>query len=666
MISERKNLYSARKGVALIVAMLFLAMFGALAVAMTSMSSANIQSSSNQRAVSNALASAQSGLECAKYLVSTVTLASTNTNTVSAEQADTAWADFCEHIQNHAIGGATVTPASGTPSTQILVGSSDSLVSCDPCNPNAGFWLSFTRAGAGATSIAVTATGIDGPATQQATRKVGMSMSITKDAKVLQYAIASRGRMWITGDSTIHGSVYSAWNLSNSQLAQLTSLEDSLKAYLAAGTLTSTNFYNLISSLSLSLTNRTTIRNELLSGALSPKDAAARCIGCMSSAPSVSPFNMTSDSTVLGSINTCWSADQVDDESWQFETWDAYGNPVYQTDGLGNIIYLTDGEGNYLRDDNGEMIAARVVGSDEEIQGICAGINYGVAPDKLAGMDITDYDTTEYYSATLTANGGGGNIPKPSSSQFSGTETQLYALPATCGTKYRYEYFPHNSGSYTSGTGIKVKRYIYKDQTFTNAMLTSSATSSDVYSGALFINCTFEGVTYVDCGTSSSTSYYNNVRFDGCTFNGTLVSDTPQSFKWQQNALYFTGSATFQNDTSEEATILAPHFNVNLGNTNPVAGTENVLRGAIVGGIVDVRGNAEVFGTIISMADTSSYTSGYVTNIGATLDDGGSETVAIGDVGTINITPDADNRLPSGITTPIVIKPDQSSYDEIL
>jgi hypothetical protein len=120
----------------------------------------------------------------------------------------------------------------------------------------------------------------------------------------------------------------------------------------------------------------------------------------------------------------------------------------------------------------------------------------------------------------------------------------------------------------------------------------------------------------------------------------------------------------FQNNTTAEATILAPHFNVNLGNTNPVAGTDNVLYGAIIGGIVDVRGNAEVFGTIISMADTSMYTSGYVTNIGATLNDGGSETVSIDDVGVINITPDPDKLLPSGITSPIIIKPLQNTYCE--
>jgi hypothetical protein len=187
---------------------------------------------------------------------------------------------------------------------------------------------------------------------------------------------------------------------------------------------------------------------------------------------------------------------------------------------------------------------------------------------------------------------------------------------------------------------------------------------------ALFINCTFNGVLFADCSgnvaTGVGSSKYNNIRFDNCMFNGTIVTNTPQTFNWQRNCLYYTGSATFQNETSSEATILAPHFNVNLGNTNPVSGTDNVLRGAIVGGIVDVRGNAEVFGTIISMADTSTYTSGYVTNIGATLNDGGSETVAIGDIGTINITPDSDKMLPSGITSPIVIKPLQNTYCEIL
>ena len=156
------------------------------------------------------------------------------------------------------------------------------------------------------------------------------------------------------------------------------------------------------------------------------------------------------------------------------------------------------------------------------------------------------------------------------------------------------------------------------------------------------------------------------MRFEDCTFNGTIVTDTPSLLKWKENALYFTGTATFQNE-SYPATIMAPHFNVNLGNTNPINPDEhNTLSGAIVGGIVDVRGNAVVNGTIISMADTTQYTSGYVTNIGATLGDGGSETTELGDIGTIIMSPNPDQKLPSGINTPIVIgEIDHNSYVEL-
>ena len=64
------------------------------------------------------------------------------------------------------------------------------------------------------------------------------------------------------------------------------------------------------------------------------------------------------------------------------------------------------------------------------------------------------------------------------------------------------------------------------------------------------------------------------------------------------------------------------------------------------------------------MCDTSQWSSGYVTNIGATLNDGGSETTSLGDIGVISIEPETEQLLPSGITTPIIIKPDNSTYCE--
>ena len=198
---------------------------------------------------------------------------------------------------------------------------------------------------------------------------------------------------------------------------------------------------------------------------------------------------------------------------------------------------------------------------------------------------------------------------------------------------------------------------LYENEIFSNAYLPDDR-------NALFRNCTFEDVLYIDCAKSGYT--YNNVRFENCTFNGTIVTDVPETLKWKNNALYFTGEATFDNTSDiQEATILAPHFNVDLGNTNPVASDNNILTGAIVGGIVDVRGNAQIYGTIISMCDTSAWTSGYVTNIGATLEDGGSETTDSGDVGVISITPAQERMLPSGIMSPVVVKQLQGTYCEV-
>jgi hypothetical protein len=74
-----------------------------------------------------------------------------------------------------------------------------------------------------------------------------------------------------------------------------------------------------------------------------------------------------------------------------------------------------------------------------------------------------------------------------------------------------------------------------------------------------------------------------------------------------------------------------------------------------------VRGNAQSDGIIIPMCDTTEWTSGYVTNIGATLADAGSETTEPGDVGAIEITHRKGQVLPCGISDPIVIKPQHDS-----
>lgn len=558
-MTNRKNMFNPRnKGAILIISMIFIVVFSALAVSMAAFSASNVQLASNQQKVNSALSAAQSGLECGKYLAATVTLEETILNFVTDEQANNAWLDLCQHIQNTALDGQVVQAAT---SFADSIGSGDQIITpvISFGAPNTEFTIRFYRYDTDPHMIRLESTGTDG----QVTRQVRVDMDIEKDKDILHYAIASRGRMWLTGDTTIYGDIFSSWDR-----------------------------------------------------------------------PEISPYNMTSDSAVIGTINTVLEREDIEDHGYQLETLDPNGDPI---DANGTPL-----DGNY---------EDRYYSPDDEVQAYHENIKYEQPFDNMPGMDISDYDTSLYEDYTS------GNIPTPYASHYYGDDASLEYLPPTCGTLWRYERFPHNSGNYTTGSGTQLKRYIYKDQTFTDMKLTNNR-------NALFINCTFNSVLYIDCSQTSS-GYTNNVRFDNCAFNGTIISDTPQYFNWQKNCLYFTGEATFNNTSDiQEATILAPHFNVNLGNTNPVQSDNNIITGAIVGGIVDVRGNAQIYGTIISMCDTTPWSSGYVTNIGATLDDGGSETTELGDIGVISITPEEDKMLPSGIKNPIVIRPDQSTYSE--
>ncbi len=538
-----------RKGIVLILTMILLVAFASLAVSMATMSDMSLQIASNHTNANSARYAAESGLECAEYILRTVSLEETASNTISEAQADQVWSDLQAHLQTVQLGNENVSVSYRFLDTY---GSGDKVTveGVSLGQGNATFDLSFYRYDGESSGIKISSTGINGGIQF----KVGMDTDLAKESDVLKYAIASRGRMWVTGDTTIHGDVYSSWDR-----------------------------------------------------------------------PEIACFDMTSDTSVLGTINTILARDDIENAGYELETLNDEGEAV---DWSGNTI--------------GDNFEDRYADGDDKIQGYHEGVNYENPTDNMPGMDISDYDTDMYNQ-------------------------DLFTLPSCPESDREIEYFPHASGNYNQprdGTtrrtsNRKLTRHVYEDENFVDVRLADNR-------NALFRNCTFNGVLYIDCYKSAS-SYYNNVRFEDCTFQGVIVTDVPQSFKWMYNCLYFTGSASFNNQSDvQEATILAPHFNVNLGNTNPVEGENNVLTGAIVGGIVDVRGNAQIDGTIISMCDTTQWSSGYVTNIGATLDDGGSETTELGDIGTIEITPEVDNMLPSGITSPIVFKPNKSTYKEIL
>lgn len=629
-----RNRRRTRRGAVLVLSLVFVMVFSALAVALASLSGANVEVASNQHRGNQALHAAQSGLECVRFMLTGVTKtadwpAPTDKNYVTDEEVETAWTTLCTYVDTVALDGkadSTVERFSDG------YGPGDKLTTqaMDFGAGNGQFTIEIYRYDSNKRRICVRSVGSDG----QATRYVGMGMNITKDREVLEYAIATQGRMWLTGDTTIHGDIYSSYG----------------RKYNSTGT-----SYSLLP---------------------------------------LAPFNMTDESCVEGTVNTVLSNADIDTRSYQLETLNAddkpmfnfgltaynqYGDPISDTYGtMDSEGYLVDTTGQPVYDEDGKRLAVnyenRIYGSNDEIQAYHENVNYDQPRSAdVAGLKISDYDTSAYKSAisTVVRSAAGSLIEN--------------GVLSTSGVATVTEYFPHaalDSGGYTtrSGSSLPLKRRIYQNKTIRNVVVPAGT-------NALFQDCTFEGVLYIDTNYSgpsvslpssytstaissflSTTKNYNNTRFENCTFNGVIVTNTPQALNsnwWMGNNLYFTGEATFNNQsTVQEATILAPHFNVNLGNTNPDQNQNNILTGAIVGGIVDIRGNAQIYGTIISMADTSAYTSGYVTNIGVTLDDGGSETTELGDVGVISITPEDDMMLPSGIKSPIIIKPDPSTYSE--
>lgn len=594
----------------MVAAMIFIMVFMAMAAGMLSMSSANTQSAANHRNANAALNAALSGLEVAKYQVLQTPVFETFTNTVSAEDADRMW--HGHNGQGGLYGRLRNANLGGKADKQLFDGGEEirtGRIFSKPGNAqgvawawglrgreSAAFQLRFFRCDGDPFTIYVQSIGDDGDDEdgRRITRTVQMQWGIAKKSDVLQYAVASRGRIWLDEGSVVHGPLYSTWDR-----------------------------------------------------------------------PEIGPGIETSPGTeVHGTINTVIDQEDYQANGIQMETlgingnpmfyygmdaYDAFGNPASGTYGpVDDFGYLLDTGLNPVYDDNGNRIFGdygnRYYSSDDYVKGYHENVNYDVLfSDDMEGMRPEDYDTGDYK-----------------------------AMCSTIGThdSTTIEYFPHAEGNYSqpASGSYEYNRRVYENRNFNNVTVPQGQ-------HALFRNCTFEGVLFIETRTNYNTnvnqnySQTNNIRFEDCTFNGVIVTDVPGSTNhsswWRRNALTFTGQSTFENISSiQEATVLAPNFNINIGSTAQVGDTSNnIIKGAVVGGIVDVYGDATIHGTIISMYDTSAFASGYITNIGD-REDGGSE--SFGNIkGKITVIPDPTQMLPSGIKSPVVFVIDKQSYTEV-
>ncbi|MCC6676249.1 MAG: hypothetical protein IT436_03815 [Phycisphaerales bacterium] len=109
----------------------------------------------------------------------------------------------------------------------------------------------------------------------------------------------------------------------------------------------------------------------------------------------------------------------------------------------------------------------------------------------------------------------------------------------------------------------------------------------------------------------------NNIRFHDCLFVGSIISDTPSNYQQTRNKLQFTGKTRFtarhpdhpedpqyNPQSADEAEIakssmMLPNYSVDIGTFNSPGDQDIHLKGAVIAGVMDVRGNASVDGALL-------------------------------------------------------------------
>ncbi|TVQ53369.1 MAG: hypothetical protein EA377_08150 [Phycisphaerales bacterium] len=361
-------------------------------------------------------------------------------------------------------------------------------------------------------------------------------------------------------------------------------------------------------------------------------------------------------------------------------------------------------------------------------------VRFGVGPDELREI-TTDMFNDSHSWFRNKAMGGldfegqvqaqGGTVPS--------SETIWEGVPY--GSPAPYDYF---------------ERPVYENMTFTDVLIPKGT-------NALFKNCTFIGVTYIETATENghanwnvagslephptnpniyvprfpdlhaeyegvivtdTKTHSNNIRFHDCTFLGSISGDRPLHYTHWRNKVQMTGETRFYldpddddlalqpdasnlqsilnsfnpNDVEEMAksSILMPGWSMDVGSftSDPFASPEDTpiikLRGTIVAGILDIRGSADVHGTLLmtfrpengkqplmfNPSDCWSCLASFSTTIGYFGPEFGDyEGLAFDDddfdgFGEIRLRYDPDAKLPDGIPWPIQVDALHQTYTE--
>ncbi len=109
----------------------------------------------------------------------------------------------------------------------------------------------------------------------------------------------------------------------------------------------------------------------------------------------------------------------------------------------------------------------------------------------------------------------------------------------------------------------------------------------------------------------------NNIRFHDCLFIGSIVADKPVVYTHTRNKLQFTGATRFTDEhptspddptyalssqeqsVTSKSSMMLPQYSVDIGANNSPQAQDVTLRGAVIAGVLDVRGNTTIDGVLL-------------------------------------------------------------------
>lgn len=727
-------------GAAAVLAMMFLVIFSSLAAAMAIVSQGNLTTADSSLKINRSLAAAETGMQFMVYRINQVTKGDATAGTpgikiregeIDATLANTLWIDARTQLLNllaadfqyqqgntpYVDGNVLVVPEipvgpgqptfSATFEPHPLAGENyDDTVYQRP--PYSDMDPPVTNLEPlGPDWIRVTVTASDGVAPNRIFRSVIIDFQIEKKIK---FALLSKSRIMIGRNVMIDGPIGSSFletHLENGHPIQIESdfkgldsdLDDDINLFrntLISNDADGDNRINLASAAETNLIVDPDQYDYDQDGYIDDYDFF------------LAHFDANADLKISDSEIDPTSADV--NRQQLMKLIDTFGNPSRQGYNDGFIdeydryakirgeVYITADKQGW---EDGAADPDGAGGADGAYQDYFEGpihpdfgenpLTFDADTDAVHEFEPTDFDVASFKA--MASNDFASQAGAPT-----GTVTEQVPF----GAAHPYEYYT---------------RDVYENITFDNVLIPKGT-------NALFRNCTFVGVTYVDtvvdnidsnfnyvgmqesdgtlkhpdrtamvdgveiggpADTLGTKAVSNNIRFDDCTFNGSIVTESPNEFTHVRNKLTFTGTTRFIRESPltaaeiklfRRSTMLAPHFSVEMGTfIAPEDSQETVeMSGTIVTGLLDLRGQVQIVGTLLTtfnpvsntgpvLGDTSpqfNTTLGYFSSADGDLE---SEIPSSG-LGVIQVRYDPTLPLPDGILGNIDITPNLATYRE--